>query len=211
MDFKPIFDKAKEFVEFYISVMEELLGEKLERHKFDLFDIRDTYYTRNHLVYSPPGQLFTPIRTLYTPYRGKLNLLDKKQLNARLIEKFSLVDIRPDINVSGGEILYPLLYCVPLDPKQPGLELPPPLFGYTSMLTAYEPRMKAVFRRYDTALFNRYVWIRSGFEFGQFHGEQMHRMRDEFNKWQEEVSKIDDDVPFGKGTIELLRRKFLGE
>jgi len=214
MDFKPIFDKAKEFVEFYISVMEELSDKKLKRHRLSLFDFE---FTRNHLVYSERGQLYTPIGTLNIPSSCDIiTSREREHLRTRLIEKFSLVVIRPGFSVTfndgqGGSYKYPIYY-VPLDPSKPSLELPSPLDVVPyDIMRAYQPRMKVVFREYDTTLFNRYIWIRSGIDFGQLPEEKKPRMRDEFNKWQEEVSKIDDDVPLRKGTKEILQRKFLGD
>ena len=214
MDFKPIFDKAKEFVEFYYSTMEEFYGAKFSRRKIDLFHFCDSAYTRNYLAYSPFGQLFTPIGTIHvTPSYDILNTYDNEQLHARLIEKFNLVDIRPGFTYTfndgrNGNYYHPM-YCVPLDPNNPSLELPPPLFGESTLL-AYHLRMKVVFREYESTLFNRYIWIRLGNDSGQLTEEQLPLMRDEFNKWQEEVSKTEDDVPFSKGTLKLLQREFLG-
>jgi hypothetical protein len=210
MEYKPIYDKVMEFVEFSISVVEELSGEKLERGQW-YFRYFET--TRKHLVYSARGRLNTPFGSMCVPYRYTSDA-DQRTLNARLVEKFNLVEIRPDFNrISNrcsGWTQYPPIYYVPLDPEQPDPELPPPDERFISLgrtFEAYQPRMDSVFRRDESVLLNQYCKIKTGMEHPHLCLERASLVNNEFNKWRNEVAQVDDQIPVTFDAIEAIWAK----
>jgi hypothetical protein len=202
-EYKPIVDKAKEFIDFFADVFAEI--KKIENLKRRTLEASfNGLTTRNHLIYIKGRLLYTPLGKIDIPYHtcaGCSSIKGVRQLHERLVERFGLIEIRPELDD------YPGMYYVPLDPKQPSLDLPE-LIVSGDLDVIFKPRMDAVFRRDCNELYDDYVTLRLG---GWAHSIHLNLddIFDEYHAWRCEVSLIDDSIPFENSVSEECLRALL--
>jgi len=206
MDYKPIIDKAQEFIGFYVKIQAEVLGKV---HSCTELNVRRGLTTRNHLVYSWDYgfRLNTPIGVIELP--GRVSIRDSELLNERLIETFGMIEIMPAYRKENGNCM-PATYCIPLDPKQPNLDLPPPSHS-TDIIDSYQARLSVVYRISEDLLYYSYFKLITGENVWRLSGVEKlfcKSIVDQYEAWREETSTVDDTIPFTDQTAESLRREF---
>jgi hypothetical protein len=211
--YRPIIDKAKEFIDFFIVKYEEIWVTKIDRTRLEV----DPAFTptRNHLAYGIEDKflLYTPLGVIELPGGGWVDKIRLEKLNKQLTERFGLIEIRPnfeyDDDYDGDEdgdwdVSYSIckyaLYGIPIDSQQ-GFPLPPVLDD-SDILIAYQPRMDAVFRLDDYTLSRAYYKLRMGYRTqwntGHMSDETFTMLSGEYNKWKDEMIKVDDTIPIRK-------------
>jgi len=200
----PIFDKAQEFISFFIEQMEDIWKAKLPDTPAHFCGLYTT--TRNHLVYSARNwyNLYTPIGLLDFPNHKYFDISQTKELHRRLTEKFGMIELLPEhIDEHGNTV--DAVYCVPLDPKQPP-EFPP-------LLRSQENRARhdAVFRTREIDLLSNYCKLNGIDHIGirESGDPRAKKICREFDKWKDEVSLVDDTIPFTMETAKKLQYEII--
>jgi len=211
--YKPITDKAKEFIDFFIVKYKEIYDKQIYPSQFD-FD-RDILATRTHLVYITElgeVQLCTPLGVIKISTRKLSSRKDIERFNKRLIERFGLVEIRPYFEyynryINGSTPLANVMYCVPID-SQPSLNLPPVL--NENNRDAYQPRLDSMFRISDRTLSTEYFRIKTGrdspwlLDMTEEELNNAVEIREEYARWKDEMFGINDEIPPGRKAMEIL-------
>ena len=192
MEYKPIIDKAREFIDFFNETLGKLSNNSIVRASLE-FDEALTRTTRDRLVYASDYGffLYTPIGTIVLPGYWILSPNYVDRLNGMLVEKFGMIKVYNN---------HKPLYCVPHDPNQPNL---PPLDANNAADEEY--RMHEIFRtsNYDTHI--QYFKLRMGGYPPAPSDEGRKEIQIEYDNWQEEVSKVDNTIPFSVSTRMELR------
>jgi hypothetical protein len=218
--YRPIIDKAKEFIDFFIIKYEEICGVKINRRSWDISRMSET--TRNHLAYTATElwfTLYTPLGVISLACVNHVSFENKERLNKCLIEKFGLIEIRPYFEYEDTFVSYTAssdveddyllseeaVYYIPTDSQQ-NFTLPPVL-NDPDMFIAYRPRMDSVFRQHSVPLQTLYFKLITGcdrWNTSLISNDKMSMIYEQFNMWLEEISKIDDTIPFGVQSMGIL-------
>jgi len=216
--YKPIVDKAREFIAYFTEQVEEIWGKEI-KNKDKIGWALYGKPTRNHLVFAIRSvfaigsglpvsyELHTPIGTIFMKCHWWHCDGYTDELLARLMKRFGLVEIRPYFEYVNGNG-EGALYYVPLDLKQPSLEFPLPIASFMDQpQIAYEPRMNVVFRKHGGWLADDYARMKIG-DFDQESRASINEAQmlfAEYCAWQDEVSKFDDTIPFSEKTTKAFR------
>jgi hypothetical protein len=192
MEYKPIIDKAQEFIGFFNEARQKVSKKRFTPATLNNFDDGGITSSRNHLVYTTKYgfNLRTPIGTIALPGLWMLSIEQINQFNGMLIEKFRMIEV--------GSEDYPM-YLIPHDPNQPSLQLSLPPDADDTL------RIRAVLRTNSYDMYVQYCKLRTGKKLWKLPLETLSVIRAEYMNWQEEVSKIDDTVPFTESTQKKLR------
>jgi hypothetical protein len=191
MDYKPIFDKVIEIIEFCTEAAEEILG-KAPKHNRLNFLVINSKFTRKYITYATIGRLYTPFGSIFIPYFEMLNDDEVIQLNERLFRKFGFVRLwsLPPNNTWD-------MYCVPFDHKLPEIPGIDASMLYWGQLDDTHQHASALYRENEDGLRGLYLKLKTGDADTCIHRPEI---EDEFNKWLDEVSKVDDRIPFSLKT-----------